>query len=217
MGDSNWFRLPRLYPILDTASLEGRGCAPEVFAAAVLEAGAEILQLRHKAPFTRRVFLLAERIGDLCKGAGARYILNDRCDIAAILGAGVHLGQDDLPPRHARQLLGPRAVTGYSTHNEPQMRAAAELPVSYLAIGPVFRTGTKENPDPVLGLDELRRLRPLTDKPLVAIGGITLENARSVLETGVDSVAVIGGLLPRDCTHSSIRALTEQWQHQLRP
>jgi len=211
MLKTNAVQLPRLYPILDTASLARRGCAAETFAGAVLEAGAKILQFRCKEAFNRQIFEQARRIGLQCSSAGAMYVVNDRSDIAAMLGAGVHLGQDDLPPERVRPWLGPDAVIGFSTHNEQQLRQGDSLAVDYLAIGPVFATGSKERPDPTLGLEEVARLRALTTKPLVAIGGVTLENAAGVLGAGADSIALISGLIPEDCTKQSIRALTEQW------
>jgi len=124
-------------------------------------------------------------------------IINDRVDVALALGApGVHLGHDDLPPDAARKLLGDRAVIGYSTHNVTQAIAAAALPVNYLAIGPIFPTGSKANPDPVVGLDGLRVVRQaIGSKHLVAIGGITEENAADVIDAGADSVALISALL----------------------
>ena len=123
-------------------------------------------------------------------------VVNDRADIAALLGAALHLGQDDLPPTDARKILPKPAVIGFSTHDERQVRSAADEPVDYVAFGPVFPTASKENPDPVTGLDQLRRMRALTNRPLVAIGGITLENAEEALAAGADSVAVISGFLP---------------------
>jgi len=126
-----------------------------------------------------------------------RLIVNDRVDLAEAVGAdGVHLGQDDLPPEAARRLLGPDAVIGYSTHNVEQALAASKLPISYLAIGPIFQTTSKTDTSPVLGLDCLRAVRrAIGALPLVAIGGITHANARSVIEAGADSVAVISALM----------------------
>jgi thiamine-phosphate pyrophosphorylase len=151
----------------------------------------------------------------LCRQARVPLIIDDRADIALLLHAGLHVGQDDLPPRDARGLIGAEAVLGYSTHNREQLAAAAQEPVSYLAIGPVFATQSKVNPDPVVGVLRLREWRRLTDKPLVAIGGITRENARSVLDAGADSVAVIGDLLPPDCAAGAIRKRFEQWQEKI--
>jgi thiamine-phosphate pyrophosphorylase len=125
-------------------------------------------------------------------------VTNDRADLAKLFGAALHLGQDDLLPSVARRVIGPDAMVGFSTHNETQLRAAADEPADYLALGPIFGTATKENPDPTVGLAELRRLRPISNRPLVAIGGITRANALQTLEAGADSVAVIGDLFPVD-------------------
>jgi thiamine-phosphate pyrophosphorylase len=147
----------------------------------------------------------------LCEQSRVPLILNDRADIALLLNAGLHVGQDDIPPADARRLVGAGVTLGFSTHNAAQMSLGAEEPVTYLALGPIFETQSKMNPDPIVGLQQLREWRRLSDKPLVAIGGITRQNARSVLEAGADSVAVIGDLLPVDCSSSSIRARFEEW------
>jgi thiamine-phosphate pyrophosphorylase len=178
---------------------------------AVLEGGARILQFRYKGFFSREAFEEARRVGELCRSAGALLVMNDRADMAMLLDAGLHLGQEDLPPGDARRIMRAGSVIGFSTHNEAQLRAADNEPVDYLAIGPIFATGTKENPDPVVGVEELRRLRAFTEKPLVAIGGITRENAPQVFEAGADAVAVIGDLYPEPCTKASLRSRTEEW------
>ena len=183
----------------------------EIAAEAWLDAGAGILQLRHKGHWQRELFAQARRIAELCRAWGAVFIVDDRADFAALLGAGVHVGQDDLAPAEARRIIGPDAVLGFSSHNAGQLGAAAGEPVSYVALGPIFGTRSKQNPDPVVGLAELRRLRPLTAKPLVAIGGITRENARSVLDAGADAVAVIGDLMPERATAESLGARMEEW------
>jgi thiamine-phosphate pyrophosphorylase len=204
--------LPRVYPILDTESLAGRGITLETAAAAFLEGGAGILQIRHKGHWSRDVFEAARQVARLCREAGAQLIVNDRADFAMLLEAGLHVGQDDLAPRDARKLLGPDAVIGFSSHNVNQISAAGGEPVDYVALGPVFRTASKRHPDPVAGVEEIRRCRALVEKPLVAIGGITLENALEVFRAGADSVAVIAGLLPQDPTARSLRERMEQWQ-----
>ncbi|MGQ9634819.1 MAG: thiamine phosphate synthase [Bryobacteraceae bacterium] len=209
-------KLPRLYPILDTGILGRRGLTPVKAGGAMLEGGARILQFRHKGSYSRAVFEQAEQVAELCWQTGALFVIDDRADIALLLNAGVHVGQQDLPPADVRRLIGPQQILGFSTHNEAQLRAAAEEPADYLALGPIFETASKQKPDPVVGLDELRRLRPLDPRPLVAIGGITRENARAVLEAGADSVAVIGDLLPQDCSYESIRARMEEWQQIVR-
>src|SRR5437763_10152902 len=190
--------LPRIYPILDTALLTSRQCSLETAARAMLDAGAAILQIRHKGPWTRAIFEQAQLIARLCEQAAVSLIVNDRADLALLLSAGLHLGQDDLPPQDARRLIGAATCLGHSTHNAAQLTAATQEPVDYLAIGPIFATQSKINPDPVVGVESLRALKALTAKPLVAIGGITRENAQSVLEAGADSVAVIADLLPAD-------------------
>jgi thiamine-phosphate pyrophosphorylase len=206
-------RLPRLYPILDTGLLAQRSCDAIVAAEAMLASGARILQFRHKGHYSRQVFAETEKVAELCRIAGARFVIDDRADIAILLDAGVHVGQDDLPPQDARRLIGLDRLLGFSTHNESQLRAAAAEPADYIAIGPVYGTSSKEKPDPVVGVAELRRLRALETRPLVAIGGITRENAPAVLEAGADSVAVIGDLLQAECTFESMRERMEQWQN----
>jgi thiamine-phosphate pyrophosphorylase len=189
--------LPRIYPITDRR-LTGLSHAEQV--ARLCEGGARLIQLREKHLAPREFYLEAESALRVARAYGARLVVNDRADIALALGAdGLHLGQDDLRPDAARRVLGDDAIVGFSTHNAEQATEAARLPVSYVAIGPVFKTASKENPDPVVGLDTLRRVRSLTQGiPLVAIGGITHANARAVLGAGADSLAVIGAVLSED-------------------
>jgi thiamine-phosphate pyrophosphorylase len=204
--------LPPLYPILDTASIENRGCLIEDAAAAMLEAGARILQFRHKGKYARDVFDAANRVAALCRTHGALFIVDDRADIAMMLDAGLHVGQDDVPAPIARRLIGTGRVLGFSTHNLDQLGACAEAPVDYVAYGPVFETASKQNPDPVVGLDGVRAAKiAVGARPLVAIGGITRSNAAGVLAAGADSVAVIGDLLPEPCTVESIRDRMKEW------
>jgi thiamine-phosphate pyrophosphorylase len=204
-------KLPRVYPILDTESLERCGIATETAAAAFLEAGAGILQIRHKGHWTREFFETARRVARLCRESGTPLIVDDRADFAMLLDAGLHIGQDDLAPRDARKLIGSEATLGYSSHNMAQLVTAGGEPVDYLAIGPIFATASKRNPDPVVGVEEIRRCRSLIEKPLVAIGGITLENARDVWDAGADSVAIIGALLPQPATARALRERMEEW------
>ena len=183
-------------------------------ASEILDAGASILQFRHKGVFSRRVFANLERVAELCRQAGATFVVNDRADLAKMVGAGLHLGQEDLLPVDARRVTGDGTMIGFSTHNEAQLRAAESQPADYLAFGPIFGTSSKQNPDPTVGLGELRRLRPLTTRPLVAIGGITRANARSVIDAGADSVAVIGDLFP---DRGTIRERSAEWIALLTP
>lgn len=209
-------RLPQVYPILDIESLERRGIALGTAAAAFLEGGAGILQIRQKGHWSRDFFAAAREVARLCAESGAMLIIDDRADFAMLLGAGLHVGQDDLAPRDARRLIGSEAILGYSSHNMGQLTAAGGEPVDYVAIGPIFGTASKQNPDPVVGVEEIRRCRSLIEKPLVAIGGITLENARDVWAAGADSVAVIAGMLPPNADARSLRTRMEEWQVQSR-
>ncbi|HEV7859881.1 MAG TPA: thiamine phosphate synthase [Pyrinomonadaceae bacterium] len=188
------FDLPKVYPITD-ARLSGLSHAEQVSRLGM--GGAELVQLREKHLSPGDFYVEAEAALRVARERGVRLIINDRVDIALALCAdGVHLGQDDLSPLAARRLLGGRAIIGFSTHNLEQARAAAGLPVDYLAIGPIFATNSKENPDPPVGLDELARVREAVGPLLlVAIGGINQENARACLAAGADSVAVLGTLL----------------------
>jgi len=182
-----------LYAILDTGTLAGRSM--EEALDGLLRAGVRVVQYRHKAPFGRVNFEQCVALARRVHESGGVFIVNDRADVADLSGRdGVHLGQDDLPPEKARSDLGDSRLTGYSTHTLDQARHAMQLPVDYIAIGPVFSTVTKENPDPVVGLATVAAVRALTNKPLVAIGGITMENAASVLDAGADAVAVIRDL-----------------------
>ena len=205
--------LPAFYPILDTGVAARHGIGSVTAARQLLDSGVRILQVRHKGFLSREILETIERISQMCRDAGALFVVNDRADIARLTGAALHLGQDDLPPSAARKITGPDLIIGFSTHNEKQLRAAASEPVDYLALGPIFGTATKENPDPVVGLEELRRLRPLTGRPLVAIGGITRANAGAVLDAGADSVAVIGDLFPGDLfpEEGNLRARAAEW------
>jgi thiamine-phosphate pyrophosphorylase len=200
--------VPKFYPILDVATIANRGMDVLAAAEQILDGGARILQFRHKNFISRDVYVAAQAIAEMCRRAGAMFVVNDRADVARLLGAALHLGQDDLAPADARKVTGSESRIGFSTHNEQQMRAAANEPVDYIAFGPIFGTVSKHNPDPCVGLEQLRRVRALTDRPLVAIGGITRANAPSVLEAGADSVAVIGDVFPED---GDIRARVQEW------
>jgi thiamine-phosphate pyrophosphorylase len=210
-------KLPRIYPILDTEALERRGVSATTAGAAFLEGGAGILQFRHKGYWSRAVFESAKDIAVLSREAGALFLVNDRADFAMLLDAGLHVGQDDLPPREARKLIGREPILGFSSHNVKQLCEAGGEPVDYVALGPVFGTASKANPDPVVGVEEVRRCRALLGKPLVAIGGITLENAAGVLEAGADSLAIIAGLLPESSSPRALRERMEQWQQLAKP
>ncbi len=205
-------KLPRVYPILDTQLLSTKGCDAETAAIAWLDGGARIMQFRHKGPWTREVFDQTARIAAQCRDHGAGFLVNDRADMARLLEAGLHVGQDDLVPLDARRLIDEKAMLGYSTHNPRQIEAAATEPVDYLAIGPIYATRSKQNPDPVIGLDGFAPCRALCSRPLVAIGGITRKTAPALFAAGADAVAVIGDLLPETCTGAALRRRMEEWQ-----
>jgi thiamine-phosphate pyrophosphorylase len=205
--------LPRLYPIVDTACFQD-GNAVLNAAEEVARGGCTVLQYRNKSGNARQMLDHARELRAHL-GASIKLIMNDRADLCLAADFdGVHLGQDDLSPESARLIIGldlhgKARWLGVSTHNAEQLAEADKTSADYVAIGPIFATGSKANPDPVVGLEGLRRVRKLTRKPLVAIGGITRANARSVIDAGADSVAVISDLLlePRKSAEEFLRIL----------
>jgi thiamine-phosphate pyrophosphorylase len=205
--------LPRLYPILDA------GCFPDalgLIAAAeeLVSAGVTLIQYRNKSGNARVILDQARELRRRSRAGTrppqVRLIMNDRADLClAAEFDGVHVGQEDLSPESVRAIIGPERWLGVSTHDPDQLREADLSSADYLAIGPVFATSSKENPDPVVGLEGVRRARALTRKPLVAIGGITRANAACVIEAGADSLAVISDLLvePRKSAEEFFRIL----------
>jgi len=213
--------VPRLYPIVDAACFSSTEDLVN-FAEALVASGCTLLQYRNKSGNARVMLEQARELRrvspakpalSLPKGVPApdlRLIMNDRSDLCvAAEFDGVHVGQDDLLPESVRGIIGRDRWLGVSTHNPEQLQEADRSSVDYLAIGPVFSTSSKEKPDPVVGLEGVRRARQLTRKPLVAIGGITRANAISVIEAGADSVAVISDLLrePRKSAEEFFRNL----------
>ena len=188
------FQLPRVYPLTDV-QLSGLSHADQVRLLSL--GGATLIQLREKHLPALQLYEHARAVLNVAAASGVQLIINDRVDVALAVGAhGVHLGQDDMPPEAARRVLGDKAIIGYSTHTIDQAKKALTLPIDYIAIGPIFETATKSDTSPTLGLDGLRAVREaLGDFPLVAIGGISHANARAVIETGADSIAVISALL----------------------
>ncbi len=185
--------MPRLYVILDAGLV--RGPATEI-AAQLIEAGVRLLQYRAKNLAAGEMLRTAIEIAKIAQQQGANFFVNDRPDVACLAAAdGVHVGQDDLSVEQARAVMGKDRWVGISTHNQEQFERAVATSADYVAIGPIFATTSKANPDPVVGTDLLRRLRPLTERPIVAIGGIRLEDAAEVIEAGADSVAVISDIL----------------------
>jgi len=187
------FSLPKLYPITDVF-ISGLSHAEQIERLAA--GGASLIQLREKHASPREFYQAALEAMIVAKRWGVQLVINDRVDIAiAVKADGVHLGQDDLPPGKVRMLLGEDRIIGSSTHTLDQALEADSAPVDYIAIGPVFPTSTKENPDAIVGAANIREIKSRISKPLVAIGGITLESARSVIDAGADSIAVISDLL----------------------
>lgn len=188
------FRPPKLYAITDVR-LAGVSHAEQVMR--LNAGGASLVQLREKHLSPNEFFRQAEEASQVCRRLGVKVIVNDRVDIAvAIKADGVHLGQDDLPPAAARRLLGKESIIGLSTHSVEQAREAARVPLDYVAVGPIFATATKQNPDPPIGLEGLAVVRRIVGTvPLIAIGGITLTDAATVLAAGADAVALISALL----------------------
>ena len=186
------FVLPRLYPITDER-LSGLPHAEQVERLAA--GGASLIQLREKTASPRVFYYAALEAMKVARRVGVRIIINDRVDIAMAVDAdGVHLGQGDVPPGHARRLLGEARIVGFSTHSAKQALEVDCASVDYIAIGPVFQTSTRQNPEAIVGLEAIAIIKRQASKPLVAIGGITLARALSVIQAGADSVAVISDL-----------------------
>jgi thiamine-phosphate pyrophosphorylase len=194
--------LPRLYAIADAQFGD-----PVQIAKSLLAGGARLIQLRDKNSGARDFLDCAERVVALSPPESL-IIVNDRADIARLSrAAGVHVGQTDLPPSAARKVLSPGSIVGISTHNLVQALEADELPVDYIAVGPIFSTSSKQNPEPVIGLEGLAAIARAVHKPVVAIGGMRMENVREVLNAGAHSIAVIRDLL--DCRDIAKR--TRDW------
>jgi thiamine-phosphate pyrophosphorylase len=202
---------PPLYAIIDSALLE---ISELSFAQLMAQSGVALLQYRNKRATSRTLFevsrTLSAHFSTSGKASGSnpvRFIVNDRADIALLAAAGgVHVGQSDLPVEDARAIVGSGQWVGVSTHTLDQVREADRTSADYIAFGPVFATATKENPDPVVGLDLLSQARQLTRKPLIAIGGITLDRARETYRAGADSLAVIRDLITADNPRARARA-----------
>jgi thiamine-phosphate pyrophosphorylase len=185
--------IPRLYAIMDAALLRISAIR---MAETLVSAGVGLIQYRDKLLAARELLSISRELVSICARHGARFVLNDRPDVAALASAGgVHVGQDDLPVEDARSVCGRDCWVGISTHNEKQLLEAETTSADYIAVGPVFATSTKQHAGPVVGLDFVRWAHSRTRKPLVAIGGITVENAEQVWRAGADSVAVARDLM----------------------
>jgi thiamine-phosphate pyrophosphorylase len=185
--------MPRLYVILDAELVRG---GIQHIARDLMGAGVRLLQYRGKNVSARAMLETSKGLASAARAQKTTFFVNDRPDVAYLAGAdGVHVGQDDLSVEQARGLVGPERWVGVSTHNPEQFQAAAATSADYIAIGPIFATNSKANPDPVVGTETIRKVRALTAKPIVAIGGIRLDHAAEVIEAGADSVAVISDIL----------------------
>lgn len=197
------FAVPRLYVILDAGVVCGSVQDERIQSSRVVQVaeqlmgvGVRLLQYRAKNVGAREMLETATQLAGLARAKGATFFVNDRPDVAWLAGAdGVHVGQDDLGVEQAQALMGPGRWVGVSTHSVEQFERAARTSADYIAIGPIFQTRSKANPDPVVGLETIRQVRALTSKPIVAIGGIQLERAGEVIEAGADSVAVISDII----------------------
>jgi len=206
--------LPRLYAILDVTSFpEAQRTTSHIvgFARELVDGGVELLQYRNKSGDERTILSHARELRRVLDRE-VKLIMNDRADLCVAADFdGVHVGQDDLSPEGARSVVGPNRILGVSNHNLEQLKQANAKLVDYIAFGPIFATSAKQNPDPVVGLEGLRAARSITNKPLVAIGGITRANVGAVTAAGADSVAVISDLLqhPRHAAEEFFRLLQQ--------
>lgn len=196
--------LNRLYIILDPSVCPERPLV-EVLAAAT-EAGASLFQYRNKTASMKDAYMEALALRQAAAKAGVLFIVNDRCDLALAVDAdGVHLGQGDLPLDLARKVMGPKKLIGISTHNPDQVREATAGKPDYLGFGPIFKPGSKQDHDPVVGLEELRAIRTLTSLPVFAIGGIQIDQVGEVMKAGADGVAVISAILKAADIRAAVR------------
>jgi thiamine-phosphate pyrophosphorylase len=187
--------LPPFYAIIDADVLAAKNLALREYAESLRAAGVTLVQYRDKSAAPQEILRNAAVLSEAFAGSGGTLVMNDRADLALLARfSGVHVGQRDLPPEDARIVIGADGIAGVSTHTDQQVLAANATTADYIAIGPVFATGTKLDAEPVVGLEGVRRARALTTRPLVAIGGITRQNARSVIDAGANCIAVISGL-----------------------
>ena len=202
--------LPKIYPITNVSLAE---ISHTKQVKQLVNAGAEFIQIREKNAPSNEFYQSAKEAMKIARDKSVKILINDRVDIAAYVKAdGVHLGQDDLPPKSAREILGTNAIIGLSTHSIEQAIEALKQPINYIAIGPIFQTETKKNPDNVVGLEDLKEIRDaIGDFPLVAIGGITIDNFADILDAGADSVALISSLLsPPDRIEKNFESFTSK-------
>lgn len=209
-------RLSGLYVILDPSVRPDRPLRNVLTAAAA--GGAKLFQYRNKTSAMKDAYAEALPLRNSARELGVIFIVNDRCDLAMAIDAdGVHLGQDDLPYADARKLLGPHKVIGLSTHHAGQVKAASRLQPDYLGFGPIFKPTSKLNHDPVVGIETLKEIRPLTGIPIFAIGGIGLDQVRPVMQAGANGVAVISAALNVPDVTEAVQQLIGQMPRPVSP
>ncbi len=209
MKDTPPHSLSGLYIILDPSIWPARPLADVLRTAA--EAGASLFQYRNKTASMKEAYVEALALREAATKAGVLFIINDRCDLALAVNAdGVHLGQDDLPLDLARKVMGPDKLIGISTHTPEQVQKAANGKPDYLGFGPIFKPGSKQDHDPVVGLEGLRAIRSLTSLPVFAIGGITLNRVGEVMKAGANGVAVISAVMKAPDVQQAVRDFIAQ-------
>ncbi|MGH7167246.1 MAG: thiamine phosphate synthase [Nitrospiraceae bacterium] len=197
--------LKGLYVILDAQALRGRSLVDALREAA--SGGSRLFQYRDKTSSALEMYRQALQLRRAAADAGAHFLINDRCDLALAVDAdGVHLGQEDLPPPLARRVLGAGKIIGVSTHGAAQVREATESGADYLGFGPIFPTATKPHHEPVVGIEGLRQVRPLTRLPIFAIGGVTVDTVEAVVGAGANGVAVVSAILDSPDIAGTVRA-----------
>lgn len=207
--------LSGLYIILDPASNPARPLVDVLKEAA--EAGARLFQYRNKTASMQEAYQEARQLRLVAQDCGALFLVNDRCDLALAVDAdGVHLGQDDLPYDYARRIMGPRKLIGISTHNPEQVKEADRFKPDYIGFGPIFKPGSKQDHDPVVGVEGITAVRPLTTLPLFAIGGITLAHATAVCQAGADGIAVISAVMNAKDVKAVVRQFVDLMQSSKR-
>jgi thiamine-phosphate pyrophosphorylase len=208
--------LSGLYVILDPSVKPDRSLSDVLKAAAA--GGARIFQYRNKMASMKEAYAEALPLRNTARELGVLFIVNDRCDLAMTVDAdGVHLGQDDLPYRDARRLLGPEKVIGLSTHNTEQVRAAGDLKPDYIGFGPISKPGSKQDHDRVVGIECLKKVRPLTSLPIFAIGGIQIDQVQSVMQAGANGIAVVSAVLNAPDIHLAVEEFIAQMPRPISP
>jgi thiamine-phosphate pyrophosphorylase len=205
-----------LYVILDPSVSSGRSLTDVLKGAAA--GGARLFQYRNKSPSMKEAYAEALPLSHLARDLGATFIINDRCDLAlAVEAAGVHLGQTDLPYDYARKVMGPSKLIGLSTHTAEQVQEAERLKPDYIGYGPIFKPGSKQDHDPVVGIEGLRQIRSLTALPIFAIGGIQVDDIDNVIRAAADGIAVVSAVLTAPDVTSAVRAIISRMEQAQRP